>query len=215
MAGTIRTRDALDILFADNSTKQIKATYIRDLTASTYNWVNDGLDGNIYYTGGFVGVNEANPLADIHITAATNKSIQLGDTAGVYTNSDNFSDLDTLGTVINLTRPSDGAFSHSIFSYRDTGERYILGFTSRNDHAWATNNTEKMRLDDSGNLMLGINTTPRAQLDLSGDSICIRTAQSPASNGAGNEGEIARDATYIYSCVSTNTWGRIALTLLY
>ena len=60
---------------------------------------------------------------------------------------------------------------------------------------------------------LGIGTaTPTEQLDLSGDAIRIRTAQTPASAAAtGNAGTICWDASYVYVCTATNTWKRAAI----
>ncbi len=52
-------------------------------------------------------------------------------------------------------------------------------------------------------------------VDITGDSVKIISSQTPASNGAGNQGEIAWDGTFFYGCVNTNTWGRIAWTLGY
>ena len=60
---------------------------------------------------------------------------------------------------------------------------------------------------------LGIGTpAPTEQLDLSGDAIRIRTAQTPASAAAtGDAGMICWDANYIYVCTATNTWKRVAI----
>ena len=60
----------------------------------------------------------------------------------------------------------------------------------------------------------GVGTaTPTEQLDLSGDAIRIRTAQTPASAAAaGDAGIICWDASYIYVCTATNTWKRAAIT---
>jgi len=60
---------------------------------------------------------------------------------------------------------------------------------------------------------LGIGTpAPTEQLDLSGDAIRIRTAQTPATASAtGVAGTICWDASYIYVCTATNTWKRAAI----
>jgi hypothetical protein len=60
---------------------------------------------------------------------------------------------------------------------------------------------------------IGIDTTtPAVLLDVNDDSVRIRTDQTPASNAAGNAGEIAWDANYIYVCTAANTWKRVAIT---
>jgi hypothetical protein len=49
-------------------------------------------------------------------------------------------------------------------------------------------------------------------LDVNNDKIRLRTAKTPASAGAtGNAGDICWDADYIYVCVATNTWKRVAI----
>jgi len=64
----------------------------------------------------------------------------------------------------------------------------------------------------SGNI--GIATPePSAPLDISGDAIRIRTASTPANASAlGAAGEIRWDANYIYICVATDTWKRVAIS---
>ena len=71
--------------------------------------------------------------------ATFSSKIQVGTTAGTYTNSTYFTDLATLGAVINLARPSDGAYTNSIFSY-DTaaGAKNNLGIASRSDIQFVT-----------------------------------------------------------------------------
>lgn len=74
------------------------------------------------------------------------------------------------------------------------------------------NNTEKMRLDSSGRLGIGT-TSPTATLDVSADTMRLRTAKTPASATAtGNAGDICWDANYVYVCTATNTWKRSALS---
>jgi len=55
-------------------------------------------------------------------------------------------------------------------------------------------------------------TDPQIKLDVSDNSIRIRTAKTPASRSApGFKGQIAWDTYYLYVCTATNTWKRIAL----
>lgn len=62
-----------------------------------------------------------------------------------------------------------------------------------------------------GNVGIGT-TTPAEALDVNSDSIRIRTAQSPATAAACNQGDIAWATDYIYVCVATNDWRRSALS---
>lgn len=60
---------------------------------------------------------------------------------------------------------------------------------------------------------LGIGTTtPTAKLDVSGDTIRLEIAKTPASSSAVcNKGDIAWDVNAIYVCVATNTWKKSTL----
>ncbi|HRI98992.1 MAG TPA: hypothetical protein PLZ93_25425, partial [Nocardioides sp.] len=61
-----------------------------------------------------------------------------------------------------------------------------------------------------GNLGLGTGA-PTRKLDINADSFRVRTGKTPASAGAaGVQGEICWDASFIYVCVATNTWRRVA-----
>ncbi|MBL7700665.1 MAG: hypothetical protein JNM14_00325 [Ferruginibacter sp.] len=63
-----------------------------------------------------------------------------------------------------------------------------------------------------GNVGIGT-ANPTALLDINGNTIRVRTAKTPASSAdAGNTGDIAWDNDYIYICVATNTWKRVAIS---
>ena len=50
------------------------------------------------------------------------------------------------------------------------------------------------------------------KLDVNSDVIRLRTAKTPASaSAAGNAGDICWDASYIYICIATDTWERVAI----
>lgn len=59
---------------------------------------------------------------------------------------------------------------------------------------------------------VGVNTVlPTAVVDVNSDVIRLRTAKTPASAGAaGNAGDICWDSSFLYVCIATNTWRRIA-----
>ena len=74
-----------------------------------------------------------------------------------------------------------------------------------------TDVAEVIRVTPTGNVGIGT-AAPTEQLDLSGDAIRIRTAQTPASATAtGTAGTVCWDASYIYVCTATNTWKRVAI----
>ena len=68
-----------------------------------------------------------------------------------------------------------------------------------------------MTIDSAGNVGIGI-ATPATLLDINADSVRVRTAQTPASNAACTQGEIAWDANYVYVCTANTVWKRAALT---
>ena len=66
-------------------------------------------------------------------------------------------------------------------------------------------------VNPDGNVGFGGVTNPNCEVDVGGDTIRIRTARTPAtSTSAGSAGMLCWDATYLYGCVSTNSWRRIA-----
>lgn len=71
---------------------------------------------------------------------------------------------------------------------------------------------EKVRVKADGKVGIGTNS-PQNLLDINSDILRLRTAKTPASAGAtGLAGQICWDTNYLYICVATNTWKRIALS---
>ena len=66
---------------------------------------------------------------------------------------------------------------------------------------------------DGGNEKVGIGTSsPTEVLDIDGASIRLRQSLTPSSaSDVGAAGQIAWDANYIYVCVATDTWKRVAI----
>lgn len=71
--------------------------------------------------------------------------------------------------------------------------------------------TEQLRIDSSGNLLIGTSTTGASKLVVADSSIQINTAKTPATaSDTGTTGQIAWDSTYFYVCIASNTWHRVA-----
>ena len=79
--------------------------------------------------------------------------------------------------------------------------------------ALSVGGVQAVRITADRRLGLGDNNnTPTGILDVGDDKIRVRTAKTPATAGAaGNQGEIAWDASYVYVCTATNTWKRAAI----
>ena len=95
---------------------------------------------------------------------------------------------------------------------RLTDENTGLFFPAADVLALVTAGLERLRLTADGRLGLGT-STPTGLLDVADNKLRVRTAQTPASaTAAGNQGEIAWDANFVYVCTATNTWRRAALS---
>ena len=67
---------------------------------------------------------------------------------------------------------------------------------------------------DANTARIGIGTeTPDVALDIDSDAIRIRNNNTPSSaSDFGHKGEIRWDTNYLYICVATDTWKRVALS---
>ena len=73
-------------------------------------------------------------------------------------------------------------------------------------------NADKVDGYDLNQAVTTSGTPTFVKLTLSGDTLNITTAKTPASAGAaGTAGDVCRDADYIYVCTATNTWKRVAI----
>ena len=77
-----------------------------------------------------------------------------------------------------------------------------------------SNNQTHMLFVDGSADKIGIKTDqPEAALDINDNTIRIRNSSTPSSaSDYGLVGEIRWDANYIYVCVATDTWKRVALS---
>jgi hypothetical protein len=152
---------------------------------------------------GNVGIGTASPAEKLHVsgnimldnnTALLSKRV-LGDTLnliGINNTGQGSIEIGEASTV------PDGMF---IYTPTDAGQ----GVTFHNG------TDPLMFIENDGNVGIGTDS-PTEQLDLSGDAIRIRTAQTPASATAtGTAGTVCWDASYIYVCTATNTWKRVAI----
>jgi hypothetical protein len=94
----------------------------------------------------------------------------------------------------------------------------LLFSTGTNDDGLANPKTPRMRIGSDGKISIGNGNTAavisgNGIMDIGADTIRLRTARTPAPSSATcNQGEISWDASFIYVCVSTNTWKRASLS---
>ena len=82
------------------------------------------------------------------------------------------------------------------------------------DFVVENNSGNSLLMTDASTSRVGINTNqPEAALDINSDSMRLRNSNAPSSaDDFGHQGEIRWDANYIYICVATDTWKRVALS---
>ena len=172
-----------------------------DLLATT---VTANLTGNV--TGNITGAVTGNVTGNLTGNVTGNVTGDLtGNVAGnvTSTGSSSFSSIDVNGGAVDGT--PIGASSAS------TG-----AFTTLSTTGTATLPTVDINAGNIDGTNIGA-STPGAgtfnALATTGDNIRIDTSQTPANSSAsGTKGEIAYDTEYIYVCVATNTWKRVALS---
>lgn len=158
-----------DITLKTNN-KFLKGTNTSAITKSligldSSDLVNIDADGLGSLFGGSVGIGIV-PVSKLQLLAASNRGIQLGNTAGSDTDATSFTDLVTLGVVINLER-TVGGFTNSIFSYRGASDENV-GLIARKDIAFATGDTpDAVRIKADGKFGIGT-ITPSSQLAVVG-----------------------------------------------
>ena len=118
------------------------------------------------------------------------------------------SDAGTLREGIRLRAVSNIQGSTSPEVVINDGSTSLMDFRVESD-----NNTHMIYVDGANN-KVGIGTNqPEAALDINSDSIRLRNSTAPSSaTDFGHRGEIRWDTQYIYICVATDTWKRVALS---
>ena len=82
------------------------------------------------------------------------------------------------------------------------------------DRSFGQGSAQRLQMTRGGDVGIGCTFASPAtvKLEINGDSMCIRTAKTPASAGAsGKQGQMCWDASYLYTCTATNTWKRTAI----
>jgi len=170
--------------------------------------------GDSYFLSGNLGIGTSSPSDILHIVCPSGKGLTLAKADAQTQETTIF----TIGhSKFQDQEFADGSPRRMLFMaggsdfqvLNQAGSQYIARFTSSYIGLYLSG-TEKMRLNATG---LGVLTNaPTTGLDVDSDKIRIRTSKTPASAGAaGNPGDICWDSNYLYVCVATNTWKRVAL----
>jgi len=87
----------------------------------------------------------------------------------------------------------------------------IAASNAGNAIGFTTSGTETFRAV-AGNVLIGTSVPGASKLVVNDSSIQINTAKTPASaTAAGTTGQVCWDSSFIYVCVATNTWKRVAI----
>ena len=194
---------------------------------------DSGSAGVSVLSSGFVGVGHSTPATLLHLGARgtgvvgpsqTLSDYQVvleggGNTNGYFEGGLAFSDdgANATAAISPVDAGTGGATSWAFSTGGSSSLTERLRITSGGDLSfYNAGSTVGATWDASANSNAGAmgfgTSTPTAQVDLSGDTIRVRTSKTPASAAAaGNAGDICWDASYIYVCTATNTWKRSAI----
>jgi len=114
-------------------------------------------------------------------------------------------DTSAEGGQLDFHRASDNARAFALDVYTAGGAEYLRFLD-------LVAGAARMQISSAtGYVLVGAPDVPTAPLDVNGNTLRLRTARTPASASAsGNAGDICWDASYVYVCIATNTWRRMA-----
>ena len=163
----------------------------------------------------------------IAIATAGTERLQVGATGQItaaagYTPTDG-QDLATKAYVdaapAQTTNISDGTAAAPALAFAADAGTGIFRETATGSFRVSVGGFSRFEIDTTGDcytsgwMGVAVPDDATAALDVNGESIRIRQSVTPANATAtGNAGEIMWDANYLYVCVATNTWKRVALS---
>jgi hypothetical protein len=157
---------------------------------------------------GAVGVGTSSPGHALHVSGSGARGV------GVTSTDGNAAQL-TLSSGSNAAQLTQSGTSFFFTNYGSGGS---LSFVQEGAGTFSifTNSSERLRISSGGQVGIGTSAPTISSgvgLHIAGSTLRLGTTRTPASSTAtGNQGEICWDSSYIYVCVATNSWKRIALS---
>ena len=170
---------------------------------------SDGDTHMIYVDGANnkVGIGTKDPAYRLHVdgNVSVNQYIYHNDDADTYINFTDDRIRFNAGGINLFGMEKKGSAPHQV-TVNNGGNNV--------DFVASDNSSNTILRTDASTSRVGINTdTPEAALDINSDTIRLRNSNTPSSaTDFGFPGEIRWDANYIYVCVATDTWKRVALS---
>ena len=195
-------------LFFKDSTNAVNIVPIRQSSASSNGWLSS-TDWNTFngkapaftYTSGYIPFGQG--------TTTPNQSVNLfWDNSNTRLGINNSSPAKTLdvGGVIQSNRSLGGGSFDGIYSYTNNGNVYT--YSDGSYLATYTNNTERIRVFNSGGISIGNTTDPgAANLSVSGNGLfgtttnTYRSAVTAKSNGDNVAGQFYRQGTGVGTAI--------------
>jgi len=181
------------------------------------NYTNDNLtfktDSDIIMSltqTGRVGIGTTEPQSELHVNGTTLFSSSANQELIRVAKAD--------GDTREITFENEGVDIGSIY-FNSAEHMFIRQENGAKDLAFRIASTNAIRIDGSTSRVGIFEDSPATTLDVNGsfrvqsDSIAIQNSKTPANaSDTGQAGQICWDTNYLYVCVASNTWKRIALS---
>ena len=224
--GTYNTAIGINSLRSNTTGTYNTAIGLQPLYSNTTGYFNTAIGVNSLYFNTTGYSNIAIGYASLYCNTTGNSNTGIGITS-LYSNTTGYSNT-AIGTG-SLRNNTTGNYNTAIgyqagYNLTSGNQNLIIGYNINFPNAtgsyqlvignaiFGTNIDGTGTTISSGNIGLFTNS-PTAKLDINANTIRLRTARTVTnSTDIGNQGDICWDSNYLYICVATNTWKRVALS---